>query len=474
VVLVALRYARDFFDYAAMFAVTRDAIWGHDALGPEEGAREACRGVAVAIEEPGFFGPAIETAGPYLGPVAPGPASDAVLTGLGRGAPRTVLLYPVVVGDRPVCVLYADNGEAPVSPRRLGDLLLLASSLGAALERVIRQRKAGGRPGAAVGEPWKATEPGLAEPALPGSVEVDLGDFEVGSPAKVLAAPPDLDAGAAVERLAASARGSPERGSLIAQLVQRGAEAARFLCARLPGPIEVKSQALAEATPVYEQGPILAALAALGTPATADLLAVLADPDPERRRYAVLTLGHIADPAAIAGLAERVFDPDPRVAAAARGASAALRREPQMRPVVEGLRQALVSASPERAAQAARALARLGDAEAVPLLIQLLEAGDRAADGAAAEALTRITMQRLGESPGRWLGWWHENRGAPRASWLFAALSDPDREVRAAAAEELRAAGLPPVAYIADAPLAEREQAARAWAAWWESTGMTI
>jgi hypothetical protein len=139
-VLAALRYARDFFEFVAMFAVTRDAVAGHDGLGIEE-ARERVRAVAIWANDPGVFRTVIETQSPYLGPAQAGAAgTDAVLHGLGR-TPRTVLVYPILLRDRPICILYADNGEAPVSPRRLGDLLLFLSTVGPAFERIIRDRK---------------------------------------------------------------------------------------------------------------------------------------------------------------------------------------------------------------------------------------------------------------------------------------------------------------------------------------------
>jgi hypothetical protein len=236
-------------------------------------------------------------------------------------------------------------------------------------------------------------------------VDVDLGDYEVGEPAR---APPPAPWSVedAVEELSRSPRGSPERGGLIARLAQRGGEAARALAARLPGPIEVRSEALAEATPVHEQGPILAALAALGPAATPHLLPVLSDPAPERRRYAALALGHLGDHESFQPLADLAFDPDPRVAAAARSALAAQRRNPGIRPVVEGLRRALAPEDPGRSAQAARALARLGDVEAIPLLVRLLGAGTPEAARVAEEALGRLTLQRLGRTPAAWLAWW--------------------------------------------------------------------
>jgi hypothetical protein len=175
VVLVALRYARDFFEFAAMFAVTRDAVAGHDALGVEEG-RDRARSVAIWASDPGIFRTVIEMQSPYLGPVVPGAAgTDAVLHGLAR-TPRTVLVYPVLLRERAVCVLYADNGEAPVSARRLGDLLLFLSTVGTAFERMIRDRKARRRkkrasPKVAVETPPEVAIPPAVEPSAPPAVE---------------------------------------------------------------------------------------------------------------------------------------------------------------------------------------------------------------------------------------------------------------------------------------------------------------
>ncbi len=473
VIAAALRYTRDFFEYAAVFAVTRDALYGHEALGREEAAREECRGVAVELSDPGFFRTAIETRGPYLGPPTLDPVTASILSGLRRGTPRTVLLHPVFLRDRPVCVLYADNGDAPVSARRLGDLFLVLGSLGSAFERVIRDRKL--HPQHAPDEEnWQVTEPALApeEDALPISVDVEMGDYEVAPAFGALSSPRALDVPAVVERLAQSPRASAERSSLIAQLKQRAAEAAAALVERLPGPVEVHD-GLAGSTPVEEQGPVLAAVAAIGSAALRPLLAVLGDPDADRRRYAAALLGRLADPDALPGLLERVFDEDARVSAAAREALSVARRRPEMKAVAASLRRELSAANKARSIHAAHALARLGDAEAVPVLIQMLETGGELG-AVAAESLVRITLQRLGSDPARWLGWWQEHGGLPRSRWLLEALTSPDREVRQVAAEELRRAGTPPVAYFADAPAPERERAAQAWADWWKRQDLSL
>lgn len=259
VVLAALRYAGDFFEFAAMFAVTRDAVAGHDAVGPEgDDARMLCRSVAIYASDPGIFRTVIETRSPYLGPVArDASGTDAILGGLGRGAAGTVLVFPVLLRDRPVCVLYADNGERPVPARRLGDLLLLLSTVGSAFERIIRQRKETSRKlpaagGEAAGERWETREPpaalvppalapGLSEPwgasepgrtaggdALDGlEVDVDLGDDFVAegvapagrgappAPAPPVATPPAALADQVLDRDAAVSASACERLGLL-------------------------------------------------------------------------------------------------------------------------------------------------------------------------------------------------------------------------------------------------------------------
>jgi hypothetical protein len=220
-------------------------------------------------------------------------------------------------------------------------------------------------------------------------------------------------------------------------------------------------------------GPVPAALAALGDAAVGALGQAIADADPARRRAAAALLGR-AGPSALGPVVDRAFDADPAVARTAVAALAAHRRDPGIRGVAERLRRALLSGVADRSAPAARALGALRDVEAIPLLVQVLEGADRGAADAAVEALSAITLQRFGASARRWLSWWKENRGRGRAEWLFSGLTSADREVRVAAADELRAAGPSPVDYAPDAPPDARERAARAWAGWWARSGRVL
>ena len=595
VVVSALRYARDFFEFAAVFAVTRDAVAGHDALGTGEEARDLARSTAIYASDPGIFHTVIETRAPYLGPVQrDAPGNEAILRGLGRGAPRTVLVYPVLLRDRPVCVLYADNGEAPVSPRRLGDLLLVLAAVGPSLERVIRARKrsleapaaassasapapvpphtdgvssgpvAAAETGLAVPGPANEPEPAissgagssaespptleaktdlavpaleakteLAIPAVEAKTELAIPAVEAKTEAAVpvfievrpepqpmpsrtapVAAAPDpearrprtptpdarptqlphqvwrrpepepafevermerpdapatLDPEGEVRLLITTGIGTPRRAESMARLAAAGEDALTALVAALPGPVEEEG-----AHDPVRLGPIPAALALHGAQAVPQLVAVLQDPDPTRRRAAAVLLGAAAEPAAFGPLADRALDPEPRVAAAAAEALDRNRAHSAMRGIPDRLRRALLSGMAARSACAARALAGLRDVESIPLFIQVLETSPGPGAEAAAEALTRITLQRFGADARRWVGWWKENRGRGRAEWLFTGLTSADREARVAAAAELSLAAPAPVAYSPDASPADRESAARAWAGWWSRSGKVL
>jgi len=497
-VLVALRYARDFFEFAALFAVTRDAVAGHDALGPQEDARDLCRGTAIYTSDPGIFRTVIDTRAPYLGPVAPGlSGNEAILSGLGRGNPRTVLVCPVVLRGRAVCVLYADNGEAPVSARRLGDLLLFLATVGASFERLIRERKSRGgkappappegppsapETAAALAPPRTPAPPPQAAPAPP-PVAVPApppDDWRTREPAARL---PDFEidveddgedaaargVGGEIARLVNTSPGSPRRAQSVARLAAQGEAAVEALVAALPGPVEDE-----HAHEPAHYGPVPAALSLHGAAAVPLLLGVLQEADPSRRRAAAVLLGAAAEPAAFGPLADRALDADPRVAHAAAEALGRNRGHPAMHGVPDRLRRALLSGVAARTAGAARALGALRDLEAIPLLIQVLETTGGAAAEAAGAALERITLQRHGTDARRWLGWWKQNRGRGRAEWLFSGLTSADRTIREAAAVELSAAAPSPVQYSPDAAPAEREAAARAWAGWWARSGRVL
>jgi hypothetical protein len=435
-------------------------------------------------------------------------------------------------------VIYADNDDEPVSSGHLGELFPLLGALAESLARMIRDRKSGGvprenegertqpepeqpqepgpepgsepqpepgpeprkrpppdpvprprlhvRPTPAPvspleapqtrsppGEDWSVVEPARAEPQpLRFAVDVDLGEYEVISAGKALSSGRAEDLPSLVEALAASHRDSDDRRELVSRLVAGGPEAAAALVARLPGPVE-SGGTLGDAVPVEEWGPVFAGVVAAGRIAEKPLLDTLEDAEPERRRAAIALLSRLGAPGSIPGVAALVQDEDASVATEAALGLAAARGTPALLPIVAEIRRALASGRPVKAARAARALSLLGDADSVPVLIQLLDGGGELAE-AASEALSGITLQRLGPDPMRWIAWWREWRAAPRSSWLFQALASSDPALRRRAADELRRAGEPPEPYDPDGAEPERQRSARTWAAWWREEGLAL
>jgi HEAT repeat protein len=214
-----------------------------------------------------------------------------------------------------------------------------------------------------------------------------------------------------VARLGASGRGSPLRAELIAQLAQRGPDAAAALRAAFPGPIEVAGRV--PEIPIEERGPLLAALVALGPVATPYVVELLRDADPARRRLASILLGRSGDPAGFLPLADAALDGDRGVREGALAALALQRAHPEFKPVLERLRRSVATGEGERRAQAARALGALADEEAIPLLVQALD-GAEPVHGAAVAALEALTGASGAGAEG-WLGWWRERRGRRQA-----------------------------------------------------------
>jgi hypothetical protein len=100
---MAARYRR-----VAMFAVRQDVAYGWAGAGPGLDL-DRLLSLVIQLKEPSIFSPVQASQSIFVGLPIPGPRSQAFYAHLGATAPPNLLLVPVVLRDRLVAILYADN-----------------------------------------------------------------------------------------------------------------------------------------------------------------------------------------------------------------------------------------------------------------------------------------------------------------------------------------------------------------------------
>ncbi len=168
VVAEAIRFARGAFAFVAVYARRRQRLWVFERSGP--GAEQVdAKAASLSLAEPSVLGTVVETRAPYVGPVPAGDPLERSLGELGRRRLRAVLLYPVVIRDRTVLVLYGDGAGEALAPRQISDVAWTLSQVGPALERLLTETKqrerelASSGPTRAPAAPSSAAAPGDAE-----------------------------------------------------------------------------------------------------------------------------------------------------------------------------------------------------------------------------------------------------------------------------------------------------------------------
>lgn len=156
-------FARQFFDYAALFLVHGDIAEGRDSFGTGA-SREKVVGIGVPLNLPGLLSTARDRRGPVVAR-PPADGLDAVLlTDLQRPRESEMAVVPLVVRTRAVALLVGDCGDAGIDRGSVQQVATFSGVIGKAFERIIVRRKldgfiAGSR-GAAVGR----VDPGQVAP----------------------------------------------------------------------------------------------------------------------------------------------------------------------------------------------------------------------------------------------------------------------------------------------------------------------
>jgi hypothetical protein len=136
-----LRFARGRFARAVILNVQGELATGWMGLGQGVSARSVQR-ISVSLGEPSPLAVARDLRSHVAGPVKRTAAMEAFYAALGGAWPATALLLPVLVRDKPVQLVYVDQGPGQPTPPDAGELFIVTQAAGRSYEALIRARKA--------------------------------------------------------------------------------------------------------------------------------------------------------------------------------------------------------------------------------------------------------------------------------------------------------------------------------------------
>jgi hypothetical protein len=140
VLAIYFAFARQFFDYAALFSVTGEVAEGRDAFGTGASGEEVRR-IAAPLDVPGRFAIARRLREPTLEPMNTSDADDEIVARLKRPPRVPALLLPIALRERTVLLFYGDRNGDVFELRDLPELVAFTPRLVSALERMILKRK---------------------------------------------------------------------------------------------------------------------------------------------------------------------------------------------------------------------------------------------------------------------------------------------------------------------------------------------
>ncbi|MDB4934021.1 MAG: hypothetical protein JWP87_993 [Labilithrix sp.] len=137
---LVFEFARQYFDYTAVFIVHGEIAEGRDAFG--DGApRDRVARIGVPLDLPGILAEAREKKA-MLQRIPSDQGLDAVLmSDLGRSGKTTCAVLPIIVRRRVVALLLGDGGDTGIDATTLADVEGIVVLATAAFERLIVRRK---------------------------------------------------------------------------------------------------------------------------------------------------------------------------------------------------------------------------------------------------------------------------------------------------------------------------------------------
>ncbi len=137
---IALRIARRYTEAAAIFIVRGGIISGF--RGDGVAISEQIAGILLPVESDCAITAPAATRAPFRGRPPEGGLDTTLLENLQRGDAREVTVFPILIRDQVVNLLYTDSGQNPLGETGFAALGALANLIARAYERLILERKA--------------------------------------------------------------------------------------------------------------------------------------------------------------------------------------------------------------------------------------------------------------------------------------------------------------------------------------------
>jgi hypothetical protein len=133
-------FARQFFEYSALFLVQGDIAEGRDGFG-SGASRERVLGIGVPLDLPSLLSNARESRALVVANAAPDGLDAELLADLQRPPNVEIAVLPVVVRTRAVALLVGDCGDTGIDRDALRQIVDFCTLVSRAFERIIVRRK---------------------------------------------------------------------------------------------------------------------------------------------------------------------------------------------------------------------------------------------------------------------------------------------------------------------------------------------